>query len=376
MRFQDIPGLSKTKKTLSLAVQNQHIAHAQLFVGPVGGAQLAMAHAFVTYLFCTNRTDSDACGVCPSCQKLQRGVHPDLVYVFPTVITKKIKEADSDAYLPDWRKFIQASYFRTLPEWLGFMGAEGNRQGNIPVEETRKLVQKISLKPFEAPFKVVMLWNPETLNAAAGNALLKTLEEPPSSTLFILVCAEPDKLLTTIISRTQRVQVGAVDVPDLADYLGRKEEIDADKAHQIAVNCEGNISEALEKSSSDNLSTTTWFAEWMRAIYAKNLSKLVQLADQFDGLAKENQKSILTYSLHIFRQCLYQISDARGLIKSLEKEKAFVDNFSKTLSTEKIAAMSEKISEVHYHLERNARAKMVHLDLSLYLLRVFHALKS
>jgi DNA polymerase-3 subunit delta' len=256
------------------------------------------------------------------------------------------------------------------------MGAEGNRQGNIPVEETRKLVQKISLKPFEAPFKVVMLWNPETLNASAGNALLKTLEEPPSSTLFILVCAEPDKLLTTIISRTQRVSIGAVDVEDLAEYLVQKAEIDSEKAHQIAVNCEGNISEALEKSNSDNLSTTTWFAEWMRAIYARNLSKLVQLADQFDGLAKENQKSILTYSLHIFRQCLYQISDASGLIKSLEKEKAFVDNFSKTLSTEKIAAMTEKISEVHYHLERNARAKMVHLDLSLHLLRVFHAKNS
>ncbi len=376
MRFQDIPGLPKTKKTLSQAVQNQHIAHAQLFVGPPGGAQLAMAHAFVSYLFCTNRSETDSCGVCPSCQKLQRGVHPDLVYVYPTVITKKIKDAESDVFLPDWRKFIQESYFRTLPEWLVYMGAEGNRQGNIPVEETRKLVQKISLKPFEAPFKVVMLWNPETLNASAGNALLKTLEEPPSSTLFILVCAEPDKLLTTILSRTQRVSVGAVEVEDLADYLVQKAEIDTEKAHQIAVNCEGNISEALEKSNSDNLSTTTWFAEWMRAIYARNLSKLVQLADQFDGLAKENQKGILSYSLHIFRQCLYQISDASALIKSLEKEKAFVNNFSKTLNTEKIAAMTEKISEVHYHLERNARAKMVHLDLSLYLLRVFHAKNS
>jgi DNA polymerase-3 subunit delta' len=102
----------------------------------------------------------------------------------------------------------------------------------------------------------------------------------------------------------------------------------------------------------------------------------VQLADQFDGLAKENQKGILSYSLHIFRQCLYQISDASNLIKSLEKEKAFVDNFSKTLNTDKIAAMTEKISEVHYHLERYARAKMVHLDLSLHLLRVVHAKNS
>lgn len=373
MRFQDIPGLELVKKQLSRAVQDQHIAHAQLFQGPHGGAQTAMALAFVSYLFCTQRKGDDACGTCPSCQKVHKGIHPDLLYVFPSITTKKVKEAESDAFLPEWRKFLLESPYRTLPDWLLYLGAEGNRQGNIPVEETRKLLQKISLKPFEAPFKVVFLWHAESLNASSGNALLKTLEEPPSSTLFILICSDPQKLLTTIISRTQRIQVGTVEEDALASFLVDKTQIDPEKAQHLAMSCEGNISWALDKAQHENLSMATWFAEWMRAVYSKNLSKLSQLADDFDGLAKEEQKGILEYALHMFRQCLYQMAGTPQLIKSLEKERTFIANFSKTLHQDTIGRMSEKVSEVYYHLERNARAKMVHLDLSLQLIRMFHA---
>jgi len=375
MRFQDIPGLSTTKKQLSQAVLTQHIAHAQLFHGPNGGAQLAMALAFTSFLFCTDKQGDDACGQCPSCQKIHRGVHPDLVFMFPTVTTKKVKEAESDVFLPEWRKFLIESPYRTLPDWLAAMGAEGNKQGNIPVEETRKLIPKISLKPFEAPFKVVLIWHPESLNLSSGNALLKTLEEPPSSTLFLLVCSDAQKLLTTILSRTQRVAIQAVDEEDLVGFLVKKEGIDADRAQNLAYSAEGNIAWALEKAKTENLSTSTWFADWMRAVYSKNLSKLASLADQYDALPKEEQKGLLEYALHIFRQCLYQIADAPSLIKALEKEKAFITNFSKTLNREAIGLISEKLSEAHYHLERNGRAKMIHLDLSLQIIRIANAAK-
>lgn len=375
MRFQDIPGLHTTKKQLSQAVLTQHIAHAQLFHGPNGGAQLAMALAFTSFLFCTNKQGEDSCGQCPSCQKVQRGVHPDLVFMFPTVTTKKVKEAESDVFLPEWRKFLLDSPYRTLPEWLGAMGAEGNKQGNIPVEETRKLLPKISLKPFEAPFKVVLIWHPESLNLSSGNALLKTLEEPPASTLFFLVCADAQKLLTTILSRTQRIAIQAVDESDLANFLTQKEGIDLDRAQNLAYSAEGNIAWALEKAKTENLSTSTWFADWMRAVYSKNLSKLATLADQYDALQKEEQKGLLEYALHIFRQCLYQIADAPSLIKALEKERGFITNFSKTLNRESIERISELLSTAYYHLERNGRAKMIHLDLSLQIIRIANAAK-
>lgn len=375
MRFQDIPGLHTTKRQLSQAVLTQHIAHAQLFHGPNGGAQLAMALAFTSFLFCTNKQGDDACGQCPSCQKVHRGIHPDLIFMFPTVTTKKVKEAESDVFLPEWRKFLLDSPYRTLPDWLAAMGAEGNKQGNIPVEETRKLIPKISLKPFEAEFKVVLIWHPESLNLSSGNALLKTLEEPPKSTLFLLVCADAQKLLTTILSRTQRVSIQAVDEADLVTYLIKKEGIDSDRAQNLAYSAEGNIAWALDKAKTENLSTSTWFADWMRAVYSKNLSKLASLADQYDGLQKEEQKGLLEYALHIFRQCLYQIADAPTLIKALEKERGFITNFSKTLNREAIERISEQLSTAYYHLERNGRAKMIHLDLSLQIIRIANATK-
>jgi len=375
MRFQDIPGLLQTKKQLSQSVLNEHIAHAQLFHGPNGGAQLAMAMAFTSFLFCTNRQGEDSCGTCPSCQKVHKGIHPDIVYMFPSVTTKKIKEAESDVFLTEWRNFITGGLFRVLPEWLATMGAEGNKQGNIPVEETRKLLGKISLKPFEAPFKVVIIWNPESLNLSSGNALLKTLEEPPKDTLFLLVCSDAQKLLTTILSRTQRIAIQAVDEESLAEFLVKETGTSLENAQNLAISCEGNIAWAMEKAKSENLSTSTWFADWMRAVYQKNLSKLVGLADQFDSLGKEEQKSLLEHALHIFRQCLYQISDAPSLIKALEKEKAFITNFSKTLNRNSIEKISEKVSTAHYHLERNGRAKMIHLDLSLQIIRIANANK-
>jgi DNA polymerase-3 subunit delta' len=334
-----------------------------------------MALAFTSFLFCTDKQGEDSCGQCPSCQKVQRGVHPDLVFMFPTVTTKKVKEAESDVFLPEWRKFLLDSPYRTLPDWLGAMGAEGNKQGNIPVEETRKLLSKISLKPFEAPFKVVLIWHPESLNLSSGNALLKTLEEPPTSTLFLLVCADAQKLLTTILSRTQRIAIQAVDEADLSSFLTQKEGIDLDRAQNLAYSAEGNIAWALEKAKTENLSTSTWFADWMRAVYSKNLSKLATLADQYDALQKEEQKGLLEYALHIFRQCLYQIADAPSLIKALEKERGFITNFSKTLNRESIERISELLSTAYYHLERNGRAKMIHLDLSLQIIRIANAAK-
>jgi DNA polymerase-3 subunit delta' len=372
MQFQEIPGLAHTKNLLIKGVQSNHIAHAQLFHGPNGGAQLAMALAYTAYLFCPNKTDSDSCGECPSCQKLKKGIHPDVVFVFPTfTITKKIDEPESDLFLGPWRNFIQESPFRTLADWLQFAGAEGNKQGVIPVRETRKLLSKISTKPYEAPYRVILIWNPESFNSESGNALLKPLEEPPANAIFLLVTSDVQKLLITIISRTQRITIPMVEENDLAQFLMKNHQVDDEKAHQIVVSAEGNISLANEKARSENMEMATLFIDWFRAIYRKNLSELVKLADKYDKMSKEDQKALLDYCLFIFRQSLYQWAGSTDLITSFDKEKNFIQNFAKTINPELIEKFSEKISEVYYQLERNARAKMVHLDLSLQFIRLF-----
>jgi DNA polymerase-3 subunit delta' len=372
MQFQEIPGLAQTKNLLIKGVQNNHIAHAQLFHGPTGGAQLAMALAYTAYLFCPNKSATDSCGVCPSCQKVKKGIHPDIVYVFPTFTTKKITEPESDLFLTEWRGFLQASPYRTLADWMEFAGAEGNKQGLIPARDTRKIVSKISIKPYEAPYRVVLIWNPESFNAESGNALLKPLEEPPANAIFLLVTADVQKLLVTIISRTQRINIPMVEEPLLAEYLEKNYQVETEKAHQITVASEGNISLATEKAQSENMEMATWFIDWFRAIYRKNLVELVRLADKFDKMQKDDQKALLDYALYIFRQSLYQWSGNERLIISYDKERKFIQNFATTINPEIIEKFSNKISEIYYQIERNARAKMVHLDASLQFIRYFN----
>jgi DNA polymerase-3 subunit delta' len=106
MRFQDIPGLELVKKQLSRAVQDQHASptHNCSKVPSEEPKQLWPWPLF-RICFARNERENDACGTCPSCQKVHKGIHPDLLFVFPSITTKKVKEAESDAFLPEWRKF-------------------------------------------------------------------------------------------------------------------------------------------------------------------------------------------------------------------------------------------------------------------------------
>lgn len=377
MQFQEIPGLAQTKNLLRKGVQTNHIAHAQLFHGPMGGAQLALAFAYTAYLFCPNRTETDSCGVCPSCQKVKKGIHPDVVYVFPTfTIKNKIDDPESDLFLAPWRNFIQDSPYRTLADWLTFAGAEGNKQGLIPVRETRKLLSKISTKPYEAPYRVIIIWNPESFNLESGNALLKPLEEPPANAIFLLVTSDVQKLLLTILSRTQRITIPQVENEEFVQFLTTNHGIEKDKAHQIAVSTEGNISLAIEKANTEDTELTNWMIDWFRVIFRPNLVELVRLADKYDKLSKEDQKALLDYCLHIFRQCLYEWSGTENLITSFDKERTFVSKFSTTINPYLIEQFSKKISEMYYHIERNARAKMLHLDISLQFIQIINQSKN
>ena len=125
MFFSEIEGLHDTKKLLINSVQNRHVAHAQLFLGPEGSANLALALAYATYLNCENQQPTDACGACASCVKINKLIHPDVNFVMPVTTTKSVtKDALSPKFLTEWREFVLASPYQTLNDWMGYIGAE------------------------------------------------------------------------------------------------------------------------------------------------------------------------------------------------------------------------------------------------------------
>lgn len=367
MQFSSIIGHDETKQLLLRAVQTNHLAHALLFDGSVGSANLPLALALAQYVNCEDKQTADACGRCASCVKMQKLVHPDLHMVFPVANLSKGKT--SEAYLADWRTFLLNRPYRTLPDWLETTGAD-TKQGNISAEEARNILQKLSLKSYEGGYKIMLIWLPELMNVASANALLKVLEEPPAQTLFLLVTNQPDKLLITILSRTQRVAVRAFTDDEVATHLRQYENLDETTARRIAYLADGNLAEALTLSQQESKGAGmsdqhAWFAEWMRDCYKQDLMKLVKQADQFDGFGKEKQKGLFEYSIRLYRDLFLWQQGANELLRLPDDEMAFVKNFAKVLTIQHIERIVADLNEAAYHLERNARAKMILLDLSL-----------
>jgi len=362
--FRDIIGHDETKRALLRSVQTNHVAHAQLFDGPVGGAGVALAWAFATYVNCEDRQAEDSCGRCPSCVKMRKLVHPDVYHIFPLPRTPKDGEDLLAELTPKWRSFLEAQPYRTLSEWLAYINATGNQQGIIPIRESRGIINKLSLKAFEGEYKIMLFWQPELLNIAAANALLKILEEPPEKTLFLLVSSQSDKLLTTIISRTQRVAVRAFDDDEVTQFLTQKG-VDERRARQIAFLCEGNLSEAVRLTHETEDDRHAWFANWMRKCYSRDFAALVKLADEFDGLGKEKQKGIFDYTLNLFRDLFLWQNGVEDLLRLQDEELSFVQKFGKAVAPSAIELLIQEITDGYYHLERNARAKVLFLDISL-----------
>jgi DNA polymerase-3 subunit delta' len=363
--FKEITGLEDVKRTLIQSVTSNHVAHAQLFRGKEGSANLALALAYATYVNCEEKLPDDACGSCPSCIKMNKLVHPDFHQVFPVTTTKQVtKDPLSDSFLPDWRKFVLESPYQCLPDWLDRIGAE-NKQGNISVEEARNIIRRLSLKAYEAAYKVLMIWLPELMNNASANALLKILEEPPAKTLFLLVCQNTDKLLTTILSRTQGVRIRDFSDVEIRQYLVRKAGVDEIRASQIAHLCEGNMNEAIRLSRAEKNDHHEWFREWMRQCFRADVTQLVDQTEKFAKLSKESQKNLFQYGLTMFREALVWQQGAESLVRLEGDELEFIKGFAKVVKPGNSEVLYKHFNDACYHLERNANAKILFMDVSL-----------
>jgi len=365
MQFSAIQGLEDSKSRLIEAVRKDHVAHAQLFVGPAGSANLAMAIAFAGYLNCEDRGDHDSCGNCASCLKHQKYIHPDVHYIFPVSSTEKHKgkEVVSNTFMKEWRQFLQEDLYGDVSDWSLISGVE-NKNLNISKEESRGIIQKLSLKAFEGRYKVIIIWMAEYMHPSAANGLLKVLEEPSENTVFILVTSDREKLLGTILSRMQLVMIRGFSQQEIEAQL-RSSGIPEKKVAVIGRLCGGNLKLAFRMASEAGHDQSESAKEWLRLCYGRNLRELVGWSEEFHGMNKISQRSFLRFGLSLLRDTLLTHYGNSSMIKLPEGEKDFVKKFSQVVTPEKIEPLTGLISEALFHLERNASAKMVFLDLSI-----------
>jgi DNA polymerase III subunit delta' len=367
MLFSAIPGLAETKKLLTDAVRSSHTAHAQLFASPEGGLNLPMALAYATYLHCQQRGD-DACGQCPACSKSLKYIHPDTHFVFPFSNVKGDKDEErlKADLLKSWRTFLIENPFGDLDDWTAAYGGE-DKQALISREESREIIKSLSLKPFESPVKVMIIWQPELMHPTAANGILKILEEPAAHTYFILVTNAADRLLPTILSRTQIITIPLLQNEEIKACLLDQGVAEKHAAH-LAQLAEGNLNLALKlREQDDEDDQAQRFAEWMRACYRKNYSSLAGIADDYHQLDRMAQKNMLHYSISMLREALISQAGASSLHRAQGEELKFIQDFSKVLSVKKIDKAYTLMNDANYHLERNGSAKMIFMDLSLQL---------
>ncbi|MET3978030.1 DNA polymerase-3 subunit delta' [Mucilaginibacter sp. UYP25] len=368
MRFKDIIGQGAIKQRLITSVNENRVSHAQLFLGPEGAGGLALAVAYAQYLSCEDKQPEDSCGVCSSCRKYQKLMHPDLHFSYP--FFAKHKDDTALTFIEQWRDAFTAHPYLSLDIWRGYLEAD-NKQANINIAECHQIIKKLSFKPFESVYKVLILWLPEYLDKE-GNALLKMIEEPQPNTLFILVAQNQDQILNTILSRTQLIKIPCLNYEDIKGELIDKYHQTETAASQIAYLSNGNMTEALAMLQHDTKSYHELFVQWLRLCFSNKVPEILSFVDQMSKMGRENQKNFLRYGTSFIRECTLLRAGAERIVKLPEQEMGTAKKMSAVINNAQAQAIITELEKAHYHIERNANPKILFLDVSLQIIIVLN----
>ena len=253
MPFSEVIGQERAIAVLRRSISLGRVAHAYLFTGIEGCGKKKSALAFVQAVFCGKE---EACGVCPSCRKLANGRHPDLHLLEPD-------------------------------------GAF------IKIDQVRELQKELSYRPFEAPKKACIIDGADKLNLSSGNALLKTLEEPPGEALMILIAPEPSAVLQTILSRCQSLAFQPL-AAELIEARLLRDQFPADAARVAATLAGGSLGKAMTIAADGVLEGRGSFLKRIVELDLKDIAPLFAAAEEF-AADKERLPGLLELLLSFLR---------------------------------------------------------------------------
>jgi DNA polymerase-3 subunit delta' len=234
MAFNKVLNQKVPKRILSGALRKNLLASTYLFYGEEGTGKWAMALELAKAINC-EKNQGEACDVCSSCQKIDKMIHPDVKMIFPLPSAKSEEKG---------REEIERYKKQKREDSYTIVRFEKNV--NIPVEQIRAMQRDISLKPFEATRKVVIIAEAERMHIASANSLLKTLEEPPADATLILTTGDVNRLLPTVVSRCQQIRFGKIPQKMIEEKLMVVYKVDKEKASYCAHLSFGSYGKALD----------------------------------------------------------------------------------------------------------------------------------
>ena len=372
MKFADIIGQKDVIDRLRKAKSEDRVAHAQLFLGPEGSGNLALALAYAQFLNCPNATPKDSCGTCPTCRKNSSFQFADLHFSFPYFNKTGSKETISDDFGTEWRNRLLLSPYFGVEDWTKELSKD-NKQLIFSVPEAANIVRKLSLKSFEGGYKVMVIWMAEMIGEGVANKLLKIVEEPPANTLFFFVANSSENILNTILSRVQVIQVPKIDEASISaglKHLG----VDDHKIPDIAHYSDGSwdVALRLRDNNDPNEFLAMQFQTWMRHCYSKKIPALHAWSEKMAELTREDLKHFLLYALDQMRQNLVLNYTSENISRFTSSEKAFALKFSPFINHLNIEDIMLELEAAHRSVGQNVNNKILFFELSMRIFRLLN----
>ena len=368
MDFSEVIGQEETKQRLLKMAKDKHVPHALLFCGPYGSGKMALAMSFASYLLETSSTSPEKAK-----SMLKRWEHPDLHFSYPTIKlpnTSSDYQPTSNDFAKEWHKMImeEGAYF-DISKWMNEMGAT-TQQAIITAAESDNISRQLSLKSSQGGYKVSIIWLPERMNLTSANKILKVLEEPTEGTIFLMVSEEPEKLLETIISRTQRIDVKRIEDEAIEKALIAQRGLDIDVAHRIARRARGSWLNAIDelRSNKETEEFLQLFQQLMRACYARAIKALKQWSETVYAFGREKQRRMLVYFQQQVREnFMFNFRNPALVYMSLEEEE-FAKKFSRFINEKNVIEINELFQKCYKAIGQNANGKIVFYDMTLKLI--------
>ena len=308
MSFAGILGQDTCIEVLKRSIDSGKVAHAYLFEGVEGCGKSLTARAFIEAVFCGKK---ESCGNCPSCRKMISGQHPDLHLVRP----------------------------------------EGSV---IKIEQIRRLQHELSYRPVEAPKKACIIEDADRLNQSSGNALLKTLEEPPGNALIILVTANASAVLPTILSRCQRLHFAALSESVVTSIL-LASDVPEERALVAASLAGGSVAAAQRIAAENTFAVREKFLEQARSFSLGNVSAIFAAAEEL-ARGKERVPEVLDLLKSFYRDALLMRSGCERLANP--DLASSVAGVAERCSIEQIMERIDFVSQAEHALARNVNPRL------------------
>ena len=376
MFFNDITGHDAVKDNLRSMLRGGRLPHALLLTSNPGVGALPLAMAFAQYVLCRDRTETDSCGVCGDCYKMERLEHPDCHCIFPVNSSKLARTTGrsdekpvSDQFIHLWREAVAATGgYISQEQWYQAIDIE-NKQGIINKNEANELLRKMSFKSFGGGYKVAVVWLPELMNDAAANTLLKLIEEPAPQTLFLFASENPDRIIPTIRSRTQVVNLADLSPEVIERNLVERLGTEAGEAASAARAAGGSWGRALSiagrEEGEPSQEDYQRFSELMRLCYGSKYLDLFEWAAQMASAGREAQKRFCVNSISMIRDC-YMLNIGMDDITYMtaEREK-FCRNFAPYVSHVSTEQLVEEFQLLLRQVIQNGNPKILFTHFAL-----------